>query len=157
MAFTFKLGNPTDKVGLNVCRVPEWLEEHLTQVSSDFDEKELGNVDISLIKEEPFGERGDHHNHEVRLLQENIRRFIQEYYNYHNQPSGSYEHTMEMNLTSDSANGHPEAEETFKREEKEDTNDQEVHERAIHPKIFSDYLYMRLISLLYAVPHEQQA
>jgi hypothetical protein len=63
MAFTFKLGNPTDKVQPGICRVPEWLEEHLASVSAEFDKTELGNVDISLIRGEVFD-----YNEQCRLF-----------------------------------------------------------------------------------------
>jgi hypothetical protein len=54
MAFRFKLGDPSQKSGAGVCQVPQWLEEHLSQVSSEFDANTLGQVDISLIRGEPF-------------------------------------------------------------------------------------------------------
>ncbi|KAI6191197.1 hypothetical protein M3Y97_00201700 [Aphelenchoides bicaudatus] len=133
MAFTFKLANPGEKIGPNVCLVPQWLEEHLSQVSSEFDEETLGNVSITAIQGDPYN------------YSENVETYGN-YYNYHNNPS--------TQTASTNQKGH--IDERLDESFEENVQNEQTTTRAVHPKTFCDNLYMRLVGILYSISDEQK-
>lgn len=46
----FKLGTPTNPKSKDTAEVPRWLEDRISRVNAQNDEKVLGNVDTSLLK-----------------------------------------------------------------------------------------------------------
>jgi len=147
MAFTFKLGNPTDEVKSDICRVPAWLEESISMVHSEYDESVLGNVDTSLIRTEPFN------------YAENSRAFG-DYYDYRNQPLGTNAPAVNQASTAADGSGFWEVKENefgFHKNGNGAAKDPQKLTKPMHPKLFCDNLYMSLVNILYAVSDEQNA